>query len=330
MTIDNPTSDAVIETASEQEDFENTEENAEEHESEDDESEDDESFDAWLAKKQSEKPEKDKKPASKNNEKDIKTEKEQQQKEQKEQKEQKQDKEPSAVKIVVDGKSVEIPNDKIPTMLQKALGAEKRFQEAANLRKETIEFVETLKSDPISALKRMGLDFDKIAEDYIYEKIQMQSLPNDQREIYQKAKSADEKEKELERYRRQEQQERERAEREQAERELEQQTAKVQQSLETQIIDAIEKSGLPRNQFTVSRIAQYMRAGRLKGYDISAYDVVDKVQEELQEAANFARKKQVAAFKQSRNNDTNTNQNKARNQSRRDTKRITSIYQLLE
>ena len=87
--------------------------------------------------------------------------------------------------LKVDGKAqdLELDDTEILTRLQKAEAADRRMQESAKLRKDFMAAVEAIKADPFKALSDpvFGLDLDKLAEQRLAQKYQVELMTPEQR-----------------------------------------------------------------------------------------------------------------------------------------------------
>ena len=108
----------------------------------------------------------------------------------------KEEKPVEKIKLKIDGEEVEMTKDEVIREAQKAKAVEKRFREADAKEKALLEKLgdfESIKKDPVRGLSKLGIDFYKLAEDKLTEKLYYDSLPDDQK----KAKEADKKLREL-------------------------------------------------------------------------------------------------------------------------------------
>lgn len=170
--------------------------------------------------------------------------------------------------IKVNGKVMNVSIDELRALAQKGIGAESKFSEAARIREQTEAFRKRLKEDPIAALTdpSLGLEFDKIAQDHLFKKIQREQLSPEQRELAElreKLKaSEDEKMKTLEAQKAQEHE------------------ALVQhynEQHERDIMGAMEQGKLPKTPQTVSRFARYMLEGLTRGITLKPVDLIEIV-----------------------------------------------------
>ena len=234
-------------------------------------------------------------------------------------------------KVKVDGKDeeLEIPESEIPRLLSKALGADQKFNEASTIRKEAEDFVSFIKEDPIAAMERAGHNFQEIAENFLFEKMQYQQMNDQEREGFDAKRDLKSSEKQLQEYRDKEAKElkdREDSDRKRREDEM---ATHEQNILYKQMNTALEASGLPNNKFTISRMATYMReAHRAGNTAITPGEVIDNVRRDLSEAVEDARKMGVKKYKDDQKTEPKKPVvGKAKPRAR---KRITSIYDLME
>lgn len=178
-------------------------------------------------------------------------------------------------KLKVDGKEVEVdPSDtaQLQRLAQMGLASQKKFQEAAQARQQAENFVKMLRENPLEVLKHpsLGLNFREIAEEYLYQQLQEEAIPPEERQARQERE-------ELERYRWQEQELKAQKEREQAESLKE----KYRQDYQQQFIDALEGSGLPKSDWTITRMATYMRQAIANGLtNVTPKDVAGLVKQD--------------------------------------------------
>lgn len=196
--------------------------------------------------------------------------------------EKKEEPKPEIWKLKVDGEEVDFdPSDpvKVKQMVQKGLAADKRFQESAVQKKQIERFFETLRSNPLKILKdpALGINFREIAESYLYDQIQLESMTPAQRAAREK-EEADRAE--LETLRREEAERREA----EAERNREELVKSKREQYEIEINEALKIAGLPNTAWTVQTAAQMMIQARRKGLDPSFKDLMPHVKAEFMEA----------------------------------------------
>lgn len=186
-------------------------------------------------------------------------------------------------KLKVDGAEVEeeLTDDEISVRLQKGRAADKRMQEAAEYRKQYEKFVESVKKDPVAALKdpRFGIDVRKQIEDQLIAEWESQQklsgLSPQEREAVQRAETAERERDELRAEKQREQetiQQRQRAELE----------TKVQGDLEREFMDALDKSGLPKNRQTLAIMAEIAALNLDHGIELTRDQLVSETNSRLQ------------------------------------------------
>lgn len=158
--------------------------------------------------------------------------------------------------------------------LQMSKVSNSRMAEKAQLEKEVLEFLGELKKNPKAALSNpnFGVDLKKLAKDIIEEEIenskkspeqlQKEKLESEIKEL----KAAQEKEK-----------------KESRERELQRLQDQEYERYDLSISNALEKSNLPKNPYTVKKLADYMILGLKNNLDVTPEDVLPLVQQEMQE-----------------------------------------------
>jgi hypothetical protein len=181
------------------------------------------------------------------------------------------------VKLKYGDEEIEITSmDQLTKIAQKGLGAERKFQEAASIRKTAEKLVATLKDNPIEILRHPALRDKMIeaAQELLFEHIQHEQMSAEDRARLQERE-------ELERYRRAEQERKVQEETKQRE-EL---RDKYRQDYERQFIEALNDGGIPKSDWAVTRMAQYMRQAIKTGMsNIAPKDVVHLVKRDWQQA----------------------------------------------
>lgn len=176
----------------------------------------------------------------------------------------------------INGKMVKLTQSEADGYVQQSYAAQQKFEEAARLRKENEKFESTLKKNKIQALIDKGFTPEEIREEfeawYTQQFIEPETLTPDQ-------KKSKDQERELERYRTQEKERTEKEQREQQEKT----TAQQREFLQGQIIEAIEKNGLPKNKWFAQRMAFYMRENLNNGWEAPMELIVSQVKKDHRE-----------------------------------------------
>jgi hypothetical protein len=176
---------------------------------------------------------------------------------------------PRKHKLKVDGAEEELDEDEVIRRAQKYSAADKKFQEAAKVRKQAESFIRALKENPRAVLSNpnLGINLREFAEKVLWEDLQEQLVPPEEKE--RRAEKA-----ELEKYR-EEKRKREEAARQQEQEQLKE---KYRQDWSKKFNEALEQGGLPRTDWTVKQMAAYMKQALAKGYKhVEPADVVELV-----------------------------------------------------
>lgn len=157
-------------------------------------------------------------------------------------------------------------------MIEKSKGADKKFLEAARARKEAIRFFKMAKENPREFLSKTGLDPKKFAYDEVAKDIQ--DKLRDPREVELEAAK-----KRLEEFEKKDADAREKTRQEKQDQEAKAMEARFHK----EIIEALESTpALPKNGFTVARIAKYIDTVRDKtGVLLSAKEVASVVEKDI-------------------------------------------------
>jgi len=188
--------------------------------------------------------------------------------------------------LKVDGEEIieELPFDVTPEQaeylkkeLQLSRMSNKRAQEAADLRKKDAErerdlssFMEYIQANPKEFLEKTGMNVKEFAEQVLEAEVEKMSMTAEERKILELQEQLEEKIK---------------AEADaKAQSELEKQENLRNQyaaEYETDLMKAIETSGLDKNPEIISRMTQYMRVALEQGIDLSFSDIAPLVIESV-------------------------------------------------
>lgn len=183
---------------------------------------------------------------------------------------------PKKRKYKVNGRDVEIEEDKLDEYVQRGLGAQEKFTEAAKYRRQAQILTELLQRDPLAlvsqAAKLQGKDARKMVEEWLWKN-----------HIELETKSPEEREKILERRELERLREQEKTAKEK-EREALFEKAKTvySQHFERDIIKALETGGIPKTPRSVERMAQYLLQARQVGVRLGAADVLPLVKQDIE------------------------------------------------
>jgi hypothetical protein len=183
-------------------------------------------------------------------------------------------------KVKVDGNEEEMEldlNDEATLVkhLQMSKAASKRMNEAAVTRKQAEQFIQALQNDPMKVLSNpqiMGDEkFQEIAEAFLAKKIQEQLLTPEERkriEMEEKLRAYEESEK--------------KTKAEVEAKQTQQLEEHYAQQYQKTIIDALQTSSLPKNPFTVRRMAELMSKNLQHGLDLEPQYLAQLVKEDYQ------------------------------------------------
>lgn len=177
--------------------------------------------------------------------------------------------------LKVDGQDIEEEFDSndeesVKKMLQLGHGAKKRMAEAAADKKKAFEIVKAFESDPESMLRRLGPKGREIAEKYLVNILEDEMRSPEEREYRQLKK-------ENETYKQREQGEKDEREKSvQAKKEND-----YAQSFQQTIIQALEKSKLPKTPELVKRMAGLMAKNLEYGLELTSDDLAEEAKKDL-------------------------------------------------
>lgn len=205
-------------------------------------------------------------------------------------------KEPTAadirkLKLKLDGMDIELPENEVVALAQQSAAAQKRFMEAAQLKKQVTEerarveqALEFVKSQPAEALKRLGIDLRTFAEETLTQILSKEreeaALTPDQkkaRELEAKLRAYEEKEKAAEEEAKQKAaaEAEEKARKANAEKE-----AAIMKKYDEMFTDALKKSGVPATPWSVARMATLMRINLKNKHELNAEQLASVVKED--------------------------------------------------
>lgn len=178
-------------------------------------------------------------------------------------------------KLKVNGKEIEFDSsdpEAVKREVQKGLAAQQKFEESAKVRRQAEQFIQALQANPEAVLSHpaLGINVREWAEQYLLKQIQHESLPEEERQRLQEQE-------ELKRYRDRENEEKARK----AAAEKEELREKYRQDWSKKFTEALDANNLPKTDWTVTRMAQYMKQAIAKGHKhIQPGDVVELVKED--------------------------------------------------
>lgn len=171
---------------------------------------------------------------------------------------------------------VDLDNDEeLAKYLQKAMAADEKFQEAASIRKQMQQFVNALKSDPLSILSHpeLGINIKDLAERVINNELEdLQKSPEQKRleQLERELKERDEKLKSVEEQKRT--------------AELARLEEQAFQELDRDIDEALKTTSLPKSAYVMKRIADTLINANELGYtEISVKDIMPYVEQTMEQ-----------------------------------------------
>jgi hypothetical protein len=172
-------------------------------------------------------------------------------------------------KVKVDGQELEVDEGELLRGYSHNRAASEKMRQASETRALAEQVLSIFKTDPKQAFAKLGVDAKSFAEQVLQEHIEESSLSDEQKEL-----------RDLKRFR-------ESIEQKEA-REKEEQTTRAEQAfreqvateLQTNIIGALETADLPRNEYTVSRMAYYLESCLQAGFQATPQDVIGHVKAE--------------------------------------------------
>ncbi len=179
-------------------------------------------------------------------------------------------------KFKIDDQEVteELTEEDVIKHLQKAKGADKRFQEAAEVKARTARLLQQLKADPFKLLQHeqlYGKDARAKVEEWLWNQIQLEKMDPKEREaldMREKLKDYEAKEKQAA---------------EEAQRQKHEDLKKhYAQEIDKEITEAIRASGKQVTPYYFKRVAHYMGVALSQGKHVAAKDVVSLVEQDLQ------------------------------------------------
>lgn len=173
---------------------------------------------------------------------------------------------PESVQIKVNGELVDVKFEDLVKGFNHSEGAAKKMQEANLIQQQTVEFIKMLQSNPAAVLSdpNMGINFREVAEAYLVEQLELEQMPESERELLEANARIKQFEDEQTTLRTQADQDA-----------VAQQTVLIRDEIQS----TLEGAEMPVNQYTFQRVAHYMRAGLqlAEPVQLSPSDVIDLV-----------------------------------------------------
>lgn len=175
------------------------------------------------------------------------------------------------------GEQIEISDiNELVQRAQKGLGAELKFQEAAEIKKEAAQLVEMLSKDPLGLLEELGIDTVKLSQEKLAKLFEEQQKSPEQKQREQELKELEEARSRLKQI-----------EEEKRQAEYKALVAEEERKLEEGMLGALQKNNLPVKPAYIKRMAEVMQAGLAQGVELTP-----------EEALGFARKEVVSDLRE--------------------------------
>lgn len=179
------------------------------------------------------------------------------------------------LKVKVDGQELEVDESELVKGYSKYKSADKKFQEAAKMRKQAEEFISMMK-DPqkfFDAAEKLGHTPRELAEKYLAAQLEEEMLDPREKEL----RDTKRKLQEYEALQKKEQEEVER-------RRNDELKAKYAKDYTEQFTSALTETGIPATKHTVAEMAKYIsRAAQMK-FQMTALEAAQLVKEDIMEA----------------------------------------------
>lgn len=179
------------------------------------------------------------------------------------------------IKLKVNGEERSVKGmDEITRLAQLGAASNEKFQEAAQIKREIQNVFETLATNPGKIFRHptLGQKFREAAEKYIYEELQLESMPEHIREGELAKRRLAEMEQELS----------EQSEAQQAE-EIQRQQQYFRQKFENDISQALRHGNLPQTPYNVRRTALHMQNAIENGYELTFDQLAELVRTDIME-----------------------------------------------
>ena len=181
---------------------------------------------------------------------------------------------PRKYKVKVDDTELEVDEEELLRGYTHNKAADAKMRQAAEVRKQAEQFIEMVKRDPSLLLKHpeLGINYQQWIEEAHAQLMEEAMLPPEEKERRDMRSRLTQLEEEKRQY-----------ENERQAAELERLTEQYQQEYDKQFTEALQTSGMPKNNWTVARMAYYVQAAQEAGFDdVNAKDIVPLVREDYQ------------------------------------------------
>lgn len=175
-------------------------------------------------------------------------------------------------KVTIDGSEREVSEDELRRGYSHGAAANERMRVAHETQSMAEEVLKIFKENPKLAFQKLGVDAKTFAEQVLSEHIEDSLLTPEQKELREARKFMKDKADSEAKSKAEAQAAQEAAYRDQ-----------VSTQLQTDIVSTLGESGLPRNEYTVGRMAYYLDSAIRAGYDnVTAKDIIGHVKQEYE------------------------------------------------
>lgn len=173
------------------------------------------------------------------------------------------------LKLKLEGQEVELPESEVISLAQQGKVANKRFQEASQIRKEAEDIVKFAKENPREFFKKTGMNAREFAENYLMEELKREQMTPAEKKAY-------ENEQELKRFKDEKKQEEE----QRRQQEMADLREKHMKNYDQLFVEALTKTGLPKTPYTIKRMAELQLINVKNKLDLSADQLAKVVRED--------------------------------------------------
>lgn len=175
--------------------------------------------------------------------------------------------------LKINGKNREINDyNDLVKLAQMGTAANERFQQAADKIKQAEAIVELLQTQPEKALEKLGFNVRDMAEQYLKAELEKEMMSPEQLKMAEMERKLAEYEEEK---------------KIKADQDRQNKMTELQRHYENELTDkiikAIDTYKLPRNERTISRIAEKLYVALENGYEIDPSDVAPLIKQEIEE-----------------------------------------------
>jgi hypothetical protein len=182
-------------------------------------------------------------------------------------------------KLKIDGEEVELTEDEVRKYASLGKAAQKRMQEAAEIRKQHEKLqsdvnvlLQVLQNDPARVLGDLGIDPQKFAQELINKRLEDEAKTPEQKEkedMLKKLQAAEKQVKDIEEKRKKEEQDR--------------MTHEAATKIEREINEAIEANNMPKHPYFVRKVADLLILATARKIDVDAKDVIPIAKKQITE-----------------------------------------------